>query len=162
MKRAATSTKSASRRQRHQMTGEDEAIRHPGEFFPNLPHRHLRAEGQGGERRQLDVRAGEQEGAQCAYAVRGRRRLGDEGIRGQVAHIAVRGELYPRPAVAILVIDGDRFAPQRLGVQRRSGEGLRPQRRHGLRHHAASAGGITGRDDDPAQAFGPRGHDGRA
>jgi len=57
-------------------------------------------------------------------------------IRRQPADIAIGGELAPRPAFVVELVDRDALAHQRFGVERRVGRGRAPHRRLRVDHLA--------------------------
>ena len=100
-------------------------------------------------RRQLHVGPGIDEGAQRRDAVGRRdRRRRETGVR-HVADIAVTGELRPGPAFVALV-DGDRLAEQRLGVEGSVGTRLAPHRRRGGRDTRSECRPRSGAARQPA------------
>ena len=81
----------------------------------------------------------------------GRLRLRPERGERQIADIKIAIELSPGPAF-IVVIDGDGFAVERLGLQRRVRRGETPQRRGRLDDLHGKTLRIAGRVDESSQA----------
>ncbi len=103
------------------------------------------------EDRPFQVRFGVEEGAQGRDAVR-RLRIGRaQAVGGQVADIAVAGELHEGEALGRFV-EIDRVAEERLGVEPRAGIGLAAQRRGRRGHAQRRAGDVARRRDAVPQA----------
>ncbi len=109
---------------RREMLGvEEEAVAGDGEIAVEARDVDERAERQREARRPLDRRPGIGVGAQRGDPV-GRRARRPERGRRQIADVAVARELDPAP-VAALLVDDDRLAVERLGVERRLGSRAR-------------------------------------
>src|SRR5919197_121437 len=71
------------------------------------------------DRRQLDRRPRKRQRAQRRNLVRGSRANRRERIRRQPADVGIAFELSPGPSFVVCLVDGDAFALQRLGIERR-------------------------------------------
>src|SRR5215467_324073 len=87
-------------------------------------HGDAAAEGQGVDRGRFDGAAREDECAQRRHAVGRPWSRPTKRVRGNPAHISVRSELPPTPALAVFVIDCHPLAAQGFGIERRIGRRL--------------------------------------
>ena len=89
---------------------------------------------EGPDRRKLDQRPRKDERAQRRNYVSRRRARLTKGTRRYEAHVAVIRELDPGPAFIAHLVDGDAFALESLGIERRIRRGRTAQRRLRLDH----------------------------